>query len=267
MINRHVARSCLRILTFSISCLLCIPVSQVHALDIPNGVSVLTAPEVRSLIKKKDVLFVHTLSRIEYGTQHIPGSINIPVDEMRTSSQMPQNKNTAIIFYCNGIACPYSKKASITAVKLGYKKVYWFRGGILEWRKYQYSMNVDPALKKIRVEKFSPEAFRKLAKGNVTVLDVRPKWWRKSKEQAGIIQGTDKMIPLLILDRKLDQIPKDKPILIVDRLMRQSPYAARYLIMNGYNVLGILKGGTKRWVTEGYPVLKKSDEPVILSSL
>ena len=69
------------------------------------------------------------------------------------------------------------------------------------------------------------------------------------------------MIPLLILDRQLERIPRDRPILIVDRLMRQSVHAAKYLQQNGFNVLGVLKGGARRWVAEGLPVLGKQNEP------
>lgn len=234
-----------------------------NAFDAPKGVVVISAPEVRNMVKAKQVLLVHTLSRIEFQMQHIPGSINIPVDEIKTSSKMPVKKNAPIIFYCNGMACPYSKRAAKAAVQKGYTQIYWFRGGILEWRKFQYSMVVDKVFKKIKVKKLSPEKFRKQVQGKVLVLDVRPRWWRKSKEQAGIIEGTNMMIPLLNLDKQLNLLPKDRPILLVDRLMRQTVHAAKFLKMKGFNVIGVLKGGAKRWVAEGLPVLKKQEESTI----
>lgn len=234
---------------------------SVSALEIPEGVKVLTAPEVRQMRDNSDALLVHTLSRIEYRMQHIPESVNIPVDEVKHSPKMPANKNAPVIFYCNGTACPYSKRASKIAVKQGYTNVYWFQGGILEWRKFQYDMEVDKALSNIKISKFSPAKFRKMVKDNVLVLDVRPQWWRQSKEKAGVIEGTKTMIPLLKLDELMNLLPKDRPILVVDRLMRQSVHAGKFLKMNGYNILGVLKGGSKRWVAEGLPVLKEQDEP------
>ena len=157
--------------------------------EIPQGVSVVTAPELRKMLAEKKVLVVNALSRIEYRVQHIPGSINIPVDELQSSSDMPADKLQPIAFYCNGVACPYSRRACQIAVRLGYKHVYWFKGGILEWRQFQYPVDVDQNLSRIKINKLSPNKFRELAKGNVLVLDVRPKWWRESAEKAGVIVG------------------------------------------------------------------------------
>lgn len=237
--------------------------SPAFAVDVPRGVSVVTAPEVRSMMARGDVLLIHTLSRIEFQMQHIPGSINIPVDEIATSARMPSAKSAAIIFYCNGRACPYSKRAAKSAVKHGYTNVYWYRGGILEWRKFQYPMYVNQELRQIKVAKLSPARFLQKREGNVLVLDVRPQWWRQSKEQAGVIEGTEMMIPLLKLDKELKRLSKKRPILIVDRLMRQSTHAAKYLMQHGYQVVGVLKGGSKRWVKEGRPILRQQDEPTM----
>lgn len=237
---------------------------RAETIDIPLGVTVISAPEVRNMVENEGVLLVHTLSKIEYQMQHIPTSINIPVNEIEHSSKMPKYKDTPVIFYCNGFACPYSKRAAKKAVKMGYSRVYWFRGGILEWRKFQYGMEVDKSFRNIKIDRLSPEEFRKQALREVLILDVRPKWWRQSKEKSGVVVGTDMMIPLLRLDKNLHQIPRNQPVLVVDRLMRQAPHAAKYLKLKGFNIVGVLKGGTKRWVKEGYPVLKQADEPVML---
>jgi ABC-type phosphate/phosphonate transport system substrate-binding protein/rhodanese-related sulfurtransferase len=45
-----------------------------------------------------------------------------------------KDKDTPIIFACNGGECWKSYKASKIAVAAGYKAVYWFRGGLPEWR-------------------------------------------------------------------------------------------------------------------------------------
>jgi rhodanese-related sulfurtransferase len=240
----------------------------VQAMSVPKGVTILTAPEVRAKVDNKQALLIHTLSRIEYEIQHIPHSFNVPVDEIAHSSQMPTDKNTAIIFYCNGRACPYSRRAAKTAVEEGYTQVYWFREGILGWRQYQYEMVVNKALSTIKVAKLSPDKFhQRQQQEDMLVLDVRPHWWRQSKEMAGVIQGTDIMIPLLRLDSSLHQLPKDRPILIVDRLMRQSSHAAKFLILNGFNIQGILKGGSKRWASEGRPILDENSEPNFASDI
>lgn len=64
--------------------------------------SIITAPEVKQLLESGNALLVHVLSRLEYQFQHIPGSINIPIDKVRESKKMPENKMTPIVFYCMG---------------------------------------------------------------------------------------------------------------------------------------------------------------------
>ena len=43
------------------------------------------------------------------------------------------DKNTPVIFACNGAECWKSYKACVTAAKAGFTQVYWFRGGYPEW--------------------------------------------------------------------------------------------------------------------------------------
>jgi rhodanese-related sulfurtransferase len=235
-----------------------------HAFVVPEGIVGITAPEVRKMMTDDDVLLVHSLSQIEYQMQHIPGSINIPVDEMTSSSKMPADKDAQIIFYCNGRACPYSVRASKIAVEMGYTQIHWFRGGIFEWRKYQYKMVVNRVLQEVKVAKLSPAKLQKIDSDEILILDVRPQWWRQSEEHSGMIQSTDMRIPLIKLDIRLKLLPKDRPIIIVDRMMRQSIHAAKYLKSHGFNILGVLKGGSRRWVSEHLPVLDELDEPAIL---
>ena len=62
----------------------------------------ITAPEVKALLEGGKAVIVHVLSEIEYGIQHIPGSINIPIVKIRTTNKLPKNKNTQLVFYCMG---------------------------------------------------------------------------------------------------------------------------------------------------------------------
>lgn len=43
------------------------------------------------------------------------------------------DKNRMLIFMCANPICVLSYNASLRAIKLGYKKVYWYRGGIEAW--------------------------------------------------------------------------------------------------------------------------------------
>ncbi len=63
----------------------------------------ISTSELKALMDKgADFVLINSLSKIEYDAVHIPGSINIPYEEMRTSPLMPKDKNKLIVFYCAG---------------------------------------------------------------------------------------------------------------------------------------------------------------------
>jgi hypothetical protein len=47
-------------------------------------------------------LLVYTLSQVEFYEQRIPGSVCIPTEEMRSSRELPQKRDTPVVFYCHG---------------------------------------------------------------------------------------------------------------------------------------------------------------------
>ncbi len=49
-------------------------------------------------------------------------------------SKLPADKNQEIMFTCGGPECWKSYKSARRAMKEGYKRIYWFRGGIKEWQ-------------------------------------------------------------------------------------------------------------------------------------
>lgn len=59
----------------------------------------LAAPEVKMMVEQDGAILIHVLSRIEFDSQHIPGSINIPITEISSSDALPMQKEKPIIFY------------------------------------------------------------------------------------------------------------------------------------------------------------------------
>ena len=65
----------------------------------------------------------------------IEGSVGLP-DYDTTAESLAKHipsKTSPVLFYCNGVKCGRSVKSSKQAASLGYKKIYWFRGGWEEW--------------------------------------------------------------------------------------------------------------------------------------
>ena len=109
------------------------------------GGKIITILEVKKLLSKNAKVF-DVRNELEYSEGHIPGAINIPYKEKSEKvinfdpgidrfdlNKLPKEKNTPIIFYCNGEKCWKSYKSSVTALKTGYNNIHWFRKGMPEW--------------------------------------------------------------------------------------------------------------------------------------
>jgi rhodanese-related sulfurtransferase len=103
--------------------------------EIP-GVTRVNAEEVVDMINKLPRLVVIDSRRnVEFEHGHIEGSINITDTEMTPArlKRVAPRQDTPLLFYCNGERCRRSGNAAKLALKWGYSKVFWFRGGWLEW--------------------------------------------------------------------------------------------------------------------------------------
>ena len=48
-------------------------------------------------------------------------------------ARLPADKAAPVVFFCNSGECWKSYKASVVAMKAGYSKVNWYRGGMPDW--------------------------------------------------------------------------------------------------------------------------------------
>jgi rhodanese-related sulfurtransferase len=70
----------------------------------------------------------------KYIKGHIPTAVSIPLSQFdKYIDQLPENKDTLLIFYCGGQKCKLSHKAAWKAEKLGYKNVKVFADGFPGW--------------------------------------------------------------------------------------------------------------------------------------
>jgi len=114
--------------------------------DLP-GAKISSAEQVKRMLDK-GVPVVDTRVGNEFAESHIRGAINIPYKEGSRKARdfdaaqdsfdlakLPADKGKPIVFYCNAGECWKSYKASTVALRAGYREVYWFRGGLPEWKK------------------------------------------------------------------------------------------------------------------------------------
>ena len=133
-----------------------------HAL---SGVKTVSAEEVAALLAQsvrqapaQQVVLVDTRSPQEFAHEHIHGAVSLPYqerslkdvdfdatqDDFAALGTTP--KAASVVFLCNGPECWKSYKASQFARAAGYPKVYWFRGGMPEWRARQMAVEASPVL-------------------------------------------------------------------------------------------------------------------------
>ena len=174
----------------------------------------------------------------KYAKGHIPGAISIPFSQFdKKINLLPKDKNTLLIYYCEGVKCKLSHKSAKKAEKLGYKNVKAYAKGYPEWVSLKDNYG-----------SLSAEHVAKLiADNNTVIVDARPK---KTKFDKGHIP-TAISIPFSQFDNLKGKLPRDLNTPVVFycgglkcRLSHKS--AAKALEM-GYTKVKVFAKGYPEW--------------------
>ncbi|KPA16380.1 sulfurtransferase [Candidatus Magnetomorum sp. HK-1] len=95
MKSYFIVKNCLSVLTFCLFFACSLFASDAEYFEV-------TAPEIKLLMNQNKILLINSMSSFEYDRQHIPGSINIPLNEMYTTKKLPEKTDMLIAFYCMG---------------------------------------------------------------------------------------------------------------------------------------------------------------------
>jgi thiosulfate/3-mercaptopyruvate sulfurtransferase len=111
-----------------------------------GGYKILTTEELTGWVdQKKTMLIVDTMPyEASYKKRHVPGAVQMefPIPEMtqlddKTRDALEKllgpDKDQLIVFYCGFVKCTRSHNGAMWAVRLGYKDVYRYPGGIKAW--------------------------------------------------------------------------------------------------------------------------------------
>ncbi|MBF0101711.1 MAG: rhodanese-like domain-containing protein [Desulfobacterales bacterium] len=227
---------------------LCIIASaNLWAKDFPN----LTVQELKAKLDSGEKLFLlNPLNDLEFNESHIPGSINIPLQELATTDKLPADRNTLIVSYCLGTQCIMYKKAAEQLAEMGFTNIMTCRDGIPGWVAAGYSLETGKALPAIDVPTINAAELKDKL-NDFYLLDIR----EESLHAMGSIKGSHQ-IPFYNLTKRYSEIPKDKKIVVLDHIGKQVLTASRFLKSNGYNDVLRLQGGVMAWMNAGYPLEK-----------
>ena len=125
---------------------------KTHQLAGQGGYRLITTAGIQGLLdSNRDCLIVDTLPQDRYQQHHINGAVSFwfprspaPVNEwdidvMEGKSLqdfvhlLGKDKDRPLVFYCGRTACDRSHSAAAWAIKIGYREVYRYAGGINAW--------------------------------------------------------------------------------------------------------------------------------------
>ena len=110
------------------------------------GATTIDAEQLITLVvEHQDTVLVDSRVGTDRADGYIEGSVHL-VDSKTDCDSLARlivTRTTPVIFYCNGVRCDRSSRAVGIAVACGYRNVYWFRGGIEEWRAKEFPLIQD----------------------------------------------------------------------------------------------------------------------------
>jgi rhodanese-related sulfurtransferase len=97
-----------------------------------------TAEDVRQSIERDTASVVNVLAAEDYEVEHIPGTTNIPYDEVEDRFPEGFDRSDDIIVYCLDGSCQASPEAAATLEGMGFENVRDYEEGIVGWKERGY---------------------------------------------------------------------------------------------------------------------------------
>ena len=103
--------------------------------NITGAVRVSAEELVKLIYSNPDLVLIDSRKHTEFLKGHIEGAVNILNTQINQEELQKhlKDKNSAVLFYCNGPRCMRSSDSVKKAISWGYKNIFWFRGGWQEW--------------------------------------------------------------------------------------------------------------------------------------
>lgn len=181
------------------------------------------------------MLVVDTRATDAFAAGHIPGTINIPLDDGFLNWAgwlLPYEQPFALI---GDEARAAEARAQLQLIGLDEAAGYWPIGVLDGWTHMGSSL--------AKVERIAPAGLMTLpARHEVMVIDVRA----ASEYAAGHIDGA-RNIPLGNLERMLGEMPPDEPVVVYCQSGMRSMVAASILQRHGRQRVRDLAGGFEQW--------------------
>ena len=104
-----------------------------------EGATTINVDEAKWLFDE-GVTFIDVRNPRFFARRHVPGAHHLDMKGgfTRGSLASAAEKDQPIVIYSSGIKCGRAYRAAVQAVNWGYTQVYYFRGGIVDWKDVHY---------------------------------------------------------------------------------------------------------------------------------
>jgi glyoxylase-like metal-dependent hydrolase (beta-lactamase superfamily II)/rhodanese-related sulfurtransferase len=217
-----------------------------------RGLSELPEPKALSPAEvadlSADVVLLDVRSADEFGSGHLPGSLNVGLGgqfAMWAGSLIPLAANIVIIAATKAQV----DEAVMRLARVGIENVIgYLKGGVESWTYVRYPLESVP---QISVQ----ELKQRLEENDLQILDVRrPPEYENGRVPKAVSQ------PLATLPQNMSQLPlnKDKQLAVICAGGYRSSAATSLLQKHGFKRLLNVTGGTSAWINAGYEVERGS---------
>ena len=215
-----------------------------HGFHVPDR---LPAAQLASLLAAK-ALVIDTRSSAAFAGQHVPGTINIPLDRSFTTWAgwlVPYTREFYLIVDDTCEHCTQEAVRDLAMIGLDRVAGYFGADVVHAWEIAGRPLDTVPQIS-------AHELHSQIEKG-VRIIDVRG----ASEWEAGHIPGVPNL-PLGYLVERLAEVPRDEPVILQCQAGGRSAIAASVLLAHGYTNVINLTGGISAWQAASYAVTRGS---------
>ncbi len=202
----------------------------------------------------KTLLLLDVRTSKEYESGHIKQAVSLPLDQIDNQiGKLELAKNQEIITMCDGKGCNRADQAAAKLIGLGFSNVASYHDGITAWQlagKPVVTTSLDPndfidLFKDFKTQEISPQdTYRKIAKGNVIIIDVQTQGDYQKEHLSGSVY-----VDLFTVAAKATSgvFPKNKTIIFYSEDGTRSKIATGSFLEHGYKDVFSMTGGINAW--------------------
>src|SRR5262245_21447835 len=89
--------------------------------------------DVKTLVGQARAQLVEVLPTEDYGKEHLPKAISVPLEDLTPETAKQLKKDQAVIVYCANYQCDLSARAAWRLESMGFQEVYRYTPGKEDW--------------------------------------------------------------------------------------------------------------------------------------